>query len=273
MVKLMRRDLQGREDRSGMFLATRRWRGFGKRRLFLALSALGLVSVVTSACTPVGIAIGAGASVANAASEERGLDGTAVDTLIDASVRDRLTTLGHGILSGIGVTVRERRVLLTGRVLSEQDHQQVLAAVTAVENVTEILDALSLGPEETLSAATRDRLIAEDLSRDLLFDAVIKSVNYVPVASNRVVYLMGVAQDQAELDRVIVYARNTAYVHGVVSLVRLRSDPRRLSPRADVAQVMLTPVIFHPDTAPGGVYRFDQRTATGDAAQTGPKTP
>jgi hypothetical protein len=42
------------------------------------------------------MAIGAGATVANTASEERGLDGATVDTLIDARERDRLTDMGHG---------------------------------------------------------------------------------------------------------------------------------------------------------------------------------
>jgi osmotically-inducible protein OsmY len=273
MVIAMRREHQAREDRCGPYQGARRRAGQNKGRLFLALSALGLIATTVSACTPVGMAIGAGATVANTASEERGLDGATVDTLIDARVRDRLTDLGHGLLSGIGVTVRERRVLLTGRVPSENDHQQVLAAVAQVENVSEILDSLILGPDEGLVEAARDRLIAEDLSRDLLFDAVIKSVNYVPVVSDRVVYLMGIAQDQAELDRVIVYARNVSYVHGVVSLVRLRTDPRRLAPGAAVSQVVITPVVFRPGTIPGGVYRFDEATAGSGAAQTGYQKP
>jgi osmotically-inducible protein OsmY len=39
-----------------------------------------------------------------------------------------------------------------------------------------------------------------------------------------VVYLMGIAQDQAELDRVRDLARHTSGVKDVVSYVRLKSD-------------------------------------------------
>ena len=38
---------------------------------------------------------------------------------------------------------------------------------------------------------------------------------------------MGIAQSQDELDRVINHIRDTAYVRGVVSYVRLKDDPAR----------------------------------------------
>ncbi len=45
----------------------------------------------------------------------------------------------------------------------------------------------------------------------------------------RVVYLMGIAQDRTELDRVTNHARNVKYVRKVVNYARLRSDPRRFA--------------------------------------------
>ena len=38
---------------------------------------------------------------------------------------------------------------------------------------------------------------------------------------------MGIAQSEAELNRVIAYARDISGVRGVVNHVRLKNDPRR----------------------------------------------
>jgi osmotically-inducible protein OsmY len=228
-----------------------------------------LSAVALQACSPMGMAIGAGAAVVNSASEERGLDGTATDGIIDATARDRLTDLGHGLLSGVGVTVRERRLLLTGQVPTEADHQAVLEAVRTIPDVAEVLDALLIRPDTGIADAARDQLVAEDLARDLLFDSVIKSVNYAVVSSDRVIYLMGVAQDSDELERTLRYARNTAYVRGVVSLVRLRDDPRRLSPRAQISRVEIHRVAYRPDLAIGGIYRPETPPNSGQTATTG----
>jgi hypothetical protein len=40
---------------------------------------------------------------------------------------------------------------------------------------------------------------------------------------------MGIAQDQTEIDRVTIHARQVRYVRRVVSHVRLKNDPRRKS--------------------------------------------
>lgn len=276
MVKPMRREIEQRENRDGDCFAPchRGGTGLASGRFLCAFAPLLalLCALALQACSPVGMAIGAGAAVVNSASEERGLDGTATDGIIDASARDRLTDLGHGLLSGIGVTVRERRVLLTGQVPSQADHQAVIEAVRTIPDVAEVLDALAISADEGLADAARDQWIAQDLSNDLLFDAVIKSVNYAVVSNDRVIYLIGVAQDNDELDRTLRYARNTAYVRGVVSLVRLRDDPRRLSPRAEVASVLISPVAYRPDRAVGGVYR-PEATAQSDQTAAGQAMP
>jgi len=45
------------------------------------------------------------------------------------------------------------------------------------------------------------------------------------------VYLMGIAQDEAELSQVAEHARNIGGVKDVVSHVVLKDDPRRPAPR------------------------------------------
>ena len=70
----------------------------------------------------------------------------------------------------------------------------------------------------------RDTWITTQLRGYITFDKHIQSINYSIDTVNGVVYLMGVGQDQAEIDRVIDHARNTAYVTQVISYVRLRGE-------------------------------------------------
>jgi osmotically-inducible protein OsmY len=63
-----------------------------------------------------------------------------------------------------------------------------------------------------------------------MLDKYVQSINYNIDTVNGNVYLMGVAQDQRELARVMEYARNADHVHNVVSYVRLRyEDPNNVA--------------------------------------------
>lgn len=221
------------------------------------LAGVLLACLALAGCSPLGMAVGAGASVINTASEERGLDGAGVDLVIDAKVRDALFNAGYGLFSDVGVTVRERRVLLTGFVRSEPDHQSVVQIAKAIELVAEIIDAVLVAPSPGFFDDARDHLIEQDLSTSLLFDGSVKSGNYAVVVSGRVVHLLGVAQSQAERDRVLAWARNTAFVRGAFCYALLRNDPRRVSPTANVSSVVIT--------RPDGLPTFATRTpARGD---------
>ena len=55
----------------------------------------------------------------------------------------------------------------------------------------------------------------------------MRSINYNVDCVGGTIYLIGVAQDQAELERVIDHARDISYVRRVVSYVRLKDAAER----------------------------------------------
>jgi osmotically-inducible protein OsmY len=69
--------------------------------------------------------------------------------------------------------------------------------------------------------------IRTEIAADLLTDRSIRDVNYSIDVVNGVVYLSGVAQNQAELDRVIARAGRFRGVKRVESYVVLKDDPGR----------------------------------------------
>lgn len=201
-------------------------------RLAVAGLAAGAVAVLLpglAACSPVGTAVGAGAMVATAAAEERGISGAADDAGIKLTVLRRYAE-EEVLFQGIGTTVFDGRVLLTGQVPDADLKARAIALAAGVGGVSEVIDHVAVTPAPENGTGPRDALIQADLRRLIMFDPEILAINYAIEVEDGIVYLLGIAQSRAERDRALAHARGTGYVRGVVDLVRLKTDPRRKRP-------------------------------------------
>lgn len=190
-------------------------------RLFFTLLFLLALPSLLSACAT---AAGAGATVGVAASQERGLGGAIDDSAIHAKIwRLWLDTDLHIFLE-VGLEVHEGRVLLTGTVNNPQSRLDAVRLAWRVEGVRQVLDEIQVTDEGGVLDYARDGWITTQLRSKIIFDSEILAINYSIETVNKVIYLMGVAQSEAELDRVIRYARNIDYVRKVVSHVRIKSE-------------------------------------------------
>ena len=71
----------------------------------------------------------------------------------------------------------------------------------------------------------QDAWITTQLKSKLTFDREIMAINYVLETVRGTVYLIGIAQNQAELDRVIAHIGAVKHVTNVISHVRLKKKP------------------------------------------------
>ena len=97
------------------------------------------------------------------------------------------------------------------------------------KGVREVLNELEINDQSSLRNYAKDVWITTQLKIKLLGDAEISGINYSVDTLNGVVYLFGIAQSQAELDRATGHARNISGVSKVVSHVILKDDPKRSS--------------------------------------------
>lgn len=178
-------------------------------------------AMLTAGCTPASLVIGAGARTGLAAFDERGIGGTVNDTALQLAVDAALLEEGGDLFWSISTLVRDGRVLLVGNVPTEADRAAAVARAGSVADVAEVLDALQVGPRPQLNDDAQDTLITQRVTSALVFDSEVKAVNYGILTHNAVVYLMGSARSQWELDRVIDHVRNVSYVRGVVSHVQV----------------------------------------------------
>jgi len=187
--------------------------------LLLAASAgLGL-----GACTPV--VVGAGVTAGVAAAQERGLTGAVADTKIRLQINRLWLQESAALYTKINLQVQDGRVLLSGQVPAPEARVTAVRLAWQAEGVAEVINEIGLGDTSSLLDAARDQWIAAELRARLLTDAAIASINYSIETVNGSVYLIGVAQDPAELDRALTHARSIRYVRRVLNYMRLKTAP------------------------------------------------
>lgn len=186
----------------------------------IALLLLLATAPVLSGC--VGAVIGAGAAVGVAALEERTVGTVADDTKTAAQIRLAILDKGQDYALKVGIEVFEGRVLLTGAVPTEQMRADAVGIAWKVAGVKDVLNEIQVSSSGFIDTA-RDSWITAQLTSKITFDEKVHAINYVVETVNGVIYLIGIAQNQTELDRVIAYARGLNYVKKVISHVRLKT--------------------------------------------------
>ena len=175
----------------------------------------------------VGIAVGAGAAVGVAASEERGAKNAANDKGIQLAINERLFQKDLSLFGKVSVTVYEGRVLLTGVVQKQEDRDEVERIAWENGRAVEVINELVIAPSGNLIDSANDTWITSQLRFKLTGDSSVVDINYSIDTVNGVIYLLGLAQSEAELTRVTDHARTIQGVRRVVSHVWLKTDPRR----------------------------------------------
>lgn len=206
-------------------------------RIVSLVAALALMSFSVSGCTIVGVAAGAGATIGVAAAQEGGLKGATTDVSIRIAITDLWLKHDPKMYQRLSLTVREGRVLVTGSVPNPDMRVDAIRLAWQADGVRQVINEVTIDKGGGVTGYMTDSWITGTIKTHLTFDKYIQSINYTIDTENGTVYIMGIAQDQKELDRVLDYARTTKYVKNVVSYVRLRGEsPPGVLPAADDLQ-------------------------------------
>jgi len=188
--------------------------------LFAAGSALALQGCV-------GAAVGAGATAGVAIAQERSVGAAIDDTTIQLNINSALLQKNEALFRNVGTEVVEGRVLLTGVVLTPEDRIEAGRLAWTVNGVKEVLNEVAVSDKSSVADFAKDSWITAQLRTKLLGDRLVSDINYSIETVNGTIYLMGIAQSEAELERVTGHARTIRGVQRVVSHVRLKTDPAR----------------------------------------------
>ncbi len=191
----------------------------------VALVLLLAGSLSLSGCAE--LLIGAAATTGVAIAEERSV-GDAVD---DLTIRAELNHLFFRddveLFGDVSFSVIEGRVLLKGSVPTPDDRIRALRLAWQAAGVREVINELQVADDTGILDYARDTWISAQLKGKLLVDGDVLSINYSVETVDGTVYLLGIAQDEAELARVTEHARSIEDVKRVVSHVVLKDDRHR----------------------------------------------
>ena len=191
----------------------------------VALVLLLAGSLSLSGCAE--LLIGAAATTGVAIAEERSV-GDAVD---DLTIRAELNHLFFQddveLFGDVSFSVIEGRVLLKGSVPTPDDRIRALRLAWQAAGVREVINELQVADDSGILDYARDTWISAQLKGKLLVDGDVLSINYSVETVDGTVYLLGIAQDEAELARVTEHARSIEDVKRVVSHVVLKDDRHR----------------------------------------------
>lgn len=186
----------------------------------LVLSALTL-----SGCTGLGLATGAAAVTGISAAQEGGIGRAISDSTIKLKINDAWLNYSVKAFSQLSTTINQGRVLITGVVQNPEHRVEAVRLAWQVEGVDQVINEVRVAESAGVTGFVKDNWITSRLRGSLTLDRGVQSINYSIDTVQGVVYLMGVAQSQTELNRVIETARTISGVKQVVSYVKIAGEP------------------------------------------------
>lgn len=191
------------------------------RRIALTVTACALLAGALSACVPL-VMGGAFAGGTLVATDRR----TSGAQLEDEGIELRAASRIRGQMSEsvrVVVTSYNRQALLTGQVPTAQDKQLAEQIVSRVENVSSVINELSVAGTASLSQRSSDTLITGRIKALLIDARDLQSNAFKVVTEGGTAYLMG-RVTQREADRATAVVRGASGVQKVVRIFEILSE-------------------------------------------------
>ncbi|MBH87703.1 MAG: phospholipid-binding domain-containing protein [Pelagibacterales bacterium] len=173
--------------------------------------------------------IGGVATVGLATVQERSVKDAAIDLKLELQIQEALFRSNtEKLFVNVDIQIIEQRVLLVGNVHSKDLRDQAAQITWEISpKIKDVLNEITVGKDSSLVSEAKDARISLSLSGLLIADTEISDINFSHSVSKQVIYLIGIAANDEELDKVIHHARTVKGVTKVVSHIILKNDKRR----------------------------------------------
>ena len=192
-----------------------------KMKYILAIIAL----LTLNSCAQV--IVGGATSTGLVLVQERSTKQAALDILIKAKIEESMFSNSYDkIFSKVRVIVYEGKVLLVGTVENKDTSIKVEEIAWQTKDVKEVANYISIGKNDLVDYV-KDTRISLEFRAKLLTDQEISEVNFSSTTENRILYIVGIAQDEREMIKILDHASNIAGVKKIVNLIIKKNDPKR----------------------------------------------
>ena len=168
------------------------------------------------------VIVGGATSTSMIIVQERSAKQAAIDILIKAKIEEAMFSNDYDkLFSKVRVIVYEGRVLLVGTVVEESIKEKAAQISWNTKKVKEVANYITIGKNDLIDYV-KDTRISLELRAKMLTDKEVSEVNFSVTTENRILYLVGIAQNNKELNKVIEHASNIAGVKKIVNLIKLK---------------------------------------------------
>ena len=159
--------------------------------------------------------------------QERSTKQATIDIFIKTQIEESMFSNSYDkLFSKVRVIVYEGKVLLVGTVESEETKIKAEDISWKTRNVKGIANYIYIGKNDLIDYV-KDTRISLEFRAKLLTDQEISEVNYSSTTENRILYIVGIAQNQEEMNKVLDHAAYIPGVKDIINLIIEKNDPKR----------------------------------------------
>ena len=187
----------------------------------LTVISLTLIATALSGCTLTSAGVKKG--------DERNFVRSLNDVSAGRVIKARMDRAENVNLKGVDVEVREGIVVLTGNVPTQDDRVEAERIAWSSPDIDQIGNEIFVKDKQSATRNFKDGLLEKSVRARLTADKYVKSRNLNVETHDGIVYLLGVARNEAELERAAQIASETKGTAEVISYVTVAGIPSAIS--------------------------------------------
>ena len=176
--------------------------------------------LLLTGCQIIGTTYTVGSKDGSDLMDERTLADDWKDTQINIALRTKLMSEKFAYVLDVEITVFESEVMLNGAIPTIEDMERIVEIAWKTEGVSKVYNHIRLENPAQITDTSEDAFIAASIRTQLALTQNVSSVNYKITVDDNVLYVMGIAKNQAEFDAVMNAIKSTKGVKKVISHVR-----------------------------------------------------
>ena len=191
-----------------------------KKKIYLLIIFL-CIPYLFSACAQV--LTGTAAKVITVTKEDRTIGEFVDDALIKTVIKNTYFDQSGNLFFNVDVEVSQGRVLLTGTVDNMDLKIEATRIAWGVEDVKTVINELQISNSDNIFNFADDLVISTKVSGRLILEEEVNSLNYNIETVNKVVYIIGIANNDDEQKKVIDIASDVYGVEGVIDYITIKA--------------------------------------------------
>lgn len=198
----------------------------GKINTTTLITVLLLVTQTITGCTAAIIGTATVTTIAGVANrQERSIGIIVDDTIIKAKIKNKFRKADFkNLFLVVSVKSVDRSVVLTGVVDDPKLRVDAVRLAWSVKGVKTVSDEIQISSKHQNDSYFKDAAITVSIKSKLILNKYIKSLNYNIQTVNGIVYVIGIAKNQDELDLVLDIVSRASGVKKVINYVEVRDE-------------------------------------------------